>query len=314
MKSKPKVAVIVPCYNMAKYLSQCLDSVINQTLNDIEVICVDDGSTDETPAILAEYAARDSRITIISKKNAGVAAARNDAIRAARAEFICFMDPDDFYPTRDVLSAMYNGAHQHNVKVCGGEFAHFFEDTNTWNQDFCQNLDGYLFATDGGLDYREYQFDYGFHRFIFDREMLIRNNIFFAVYKRFEDPPVMVRAMITAGRFYALHKITYAYRCNHKRVVWDTQKAYDFLRGIIDNLTLAREYGLQRLANYTYDRFCGQMADIQNIHSPEVDTCMRTIRKMDKHKNRRQIYKILRKITIGAPHRYFKRRCMQFEI
>ena len=69
----PKVSVVIPCYNAQKYLRQCLDSVVNQTLRDIQIICVDDGSTDNTPLILAEYAGKDPRIKIISKSTKSTA-------------------------------------------------------------------------------------------------------------------------------------------------------------------------------------------------------------------------------------------------
>ena len=92
------LSVIVPVYNTEKYLRECLDSVINQTLKDIEIICINDGSTDRSLDILKEYALKDNRIKIIDKKNEGVAAARNDGIRIANGEFVCFMDSDDYYP------------------------------------------------------------------------------------------------------------------------------------------------------------------------------------------------------------------------
>ena len=90
--SAPAVSVIIPVYNTAEYLREALDSVLGQTLKDIEIIAVNDGSTDGSDAILQEYS---DRITVISKQNAGQAAARNDALRIARGEFIFFMDSDD---------------------------------------------------------------------------------------------------------------------------------------------------------------------------------------------------------------------------
>lgn len=90
-----KLSVIIPVYNVEKYLQATLDSVINQTLQDIEIICVDDGSTDSSPKILSEYAAHDSRIRIITQENAGQSSARNKGLAVANAELIAFMDSDD---------------------------------------------------------------------------------------------------------------------------------------------------------------------------------------------------------------------------
>ena len=93
----PRVSVIIPVYNTAPYLARCLDSVIGQTFKEIEIICVDDASTDRSLAILKEYAKKDQRITVIHlRKNKGVSNARNEGIKRARGEFIGFVDSDDF--------------------------------------------------------------------------------------------------------------------------------------------------------------------------------------------------------------------------
>lgn len=92
----PLISVIVPVFNMEQYLKKCLDSVTMQTFENIEIICIDDGSTDNSPAILAEYAARDSRIIIHTQRNAGLSAARNAGLRIARGEWITGLDSDDW--------------------------------------------------------------------------------------------------------------------------------------------------------------------------------------------------------------------------
>lgn len=90
------ISIIIPVYNVAAYLSQCLDSLINQTYRDIEIICVDDGSTDESPHILADYAEKDSRIQIIRQENRGLSGARNVGIERAQGEWMMFVDSDDW--------------------------------------------------------------------------------------------------------------------------------------------------------------------------------------------------------------------------
>jgi glycosyltransferase involved in cell wall biosynthesis len=91
----PKVSVIIPVYNVEKYLHACLDSVVNQTLTDIQIICVDDGSPDCCPQILDEYAAKDQRITVIHQQNVGIAGARNAAYPFIKGEYTLFVDSDD---------------------------------------------------------------------------------------------------------------------------------------------------------------------------------------------------------------------------
>lgn len=92
---QPKFSVIIPVYNAARYLCECLDSVVAQTFTDWEAICVDDGSTDESGAILDEYAAKDSRFCVIHQKNGGEGSARNAGLRAARGDVIAWVDADD---------------------------------------------------------------------------------------------------------------------------------------------------------------------------------------------------------------------------
>ncbi|MDR2409276.1 MAG: glycosyltransferase, partial [Bacteroidales bacterium] len=91
----PKVSIIIPVYNVEKYLAECLDSAIGQTLRDIEIICVDDGSTDHSPEILDEYVKKDSRITVLHQSNGGPSKARNTGIDIATGEYILFLDSDD---------------------------------------------------------------------------------------------------------------------------------------------------------------------------------------------------------------------------
>lgn len=90
-----KISVIVPVYNTEAYLAECLDSLIHQTWTDLEIICVNDGSPDNSAAILAKYAEKDSRIRVITQKNGGLSSARNSGLRAATGEYVCFVDSDD---------------------------------------------------------------------------------------------------------------------------------------------------------------------------------------------------------------------------
>ena len=97
VEQMPKVSVIIPVYNAEKYLRQCLDSVVNQTLREIEIICVDDGSTDGSLAILQEYAANDARIKVLTQKNQYAGVARNNGMAAAQGKYFAFLDADDYY-------------------------------------------------------------------------------------------------------------------------------------------------------------------------------------------------------------------------
>ena len=111
-----KVSVIIPVYNDEKYLRECLDSVVNQTLKEIEIICVDDGSTDGSLAILREYEARDKRITVLTQPHTNAGAARNHGLRHATGEYLSFLDSDDFFES-DMLETAYRRGKEQNAEI-----------------------------------------------------------------------------------------------------------------------------------------------------------------------------------------------------
>ena len=115
----PKVSVIIPCYNAERYLPHCLDSLTAQTLRDLEIICVDDGSVDSTPDILRQYARKDSRITVLIQENKNAGNARNNGLRIARGEYLSFLDADDFFEP-EMLEQMVMSAdrYQADFTVC----------------------------------------------------------------------------------------------------------------------------------------------------------------------------------------------------
>ena len=245
-----KVSVIIPVYNMGKFVAESLDSVLGQTLKEIEVICVDDGSTDESPKILAAYAAKDPRVKVITQKNQGVFAARNNALDVARGEFVIFMDPDDWYCDADALRTLYAEAVANKVKICGGEIVEMLERGKTKPLPPGYKP-SYTFRRGGFFEYSEFQYFGWYTRFVFDRMMLEENNIRFPPYTRYQDPPFLVKAMLAAGRFYALKRTFYAVRVEHKTINWKTngcRKLVDFMAGNSDIFRMAREHGMDMLA------------------------------------------------------------------
>lgn len=111
-----KISVIVPVYNVEKYLRECLDSIISQTLKDIEIICVNDGSTDNSLQILEEYAKKDNRILVVSKQNTGYGNTMNIGIDKARGKYINFVESDDFVDS-NMLEELYNLAEEKGLEV-----------------------------------------------------------------------------------------------------------------------------------------------------------------------------------------------------
>lgn len=160
----PKVSIIIPVYNVEKYLRNCLDSVIKQTLKDIEIICVDDESPDNCGTILDEYALKDNRIKVIHQKNKGVAVARNKGLDIALGDYIGFLDSDDMLDV-DFYEKLYNKAKKNKLDIVKGGVL----NTNYNNQIHISQLNN-LIQTNG-----KYCFTYEWWSAIY-RADLIKNN------------------------------------------------------------------------------------------------------------------------------------------
>ncbi|MBP3847839.1 glycosyltransferase [bacterium] len=113
----PKISVIIPIYNVEKYLRQCLDSVVNQTIKDIEIICVNDGSTDNSQAILNEYAKKDERFVVINQVNQGLSVARNNGLNSATGKYVAFIDSDDYLLNNNYFEKLYNACEKYNADI-----------------------------------------------------------------------------------------------------------------------------------------------------------------------------------------------------
>lgn len=127
-----KVSVVVPVYNVEKYLRTCLDFIVAQTLREIEIICVNDGSTDGSLAILEEYAKEDARIKIISQENRGLSGARNTGMDAATGEYVAFVDSDDWFYSLAALEELYERAKTFSLDLLRHRLICFNNETGTF--------------------------------------------------------------------------------------------------------------------------------------------------------------------------------------
>ena len=244
-----KISVIIPVFNAEKYLKECLESVLNQKLKEIEVIVVDDGSTDNSLQIVKNLREKDKRITILTQPNSGSGEARNFGLTLAKGEYIAFMDADDWYPDREVLALLYEKAKKNKAGICGGSFSHFKEGKLITK--FSGALSKYTFQKEGFVNYSDYQFDYGYHRFIYCRDLIALNKIKFPDLLRFQDPPFFIECMLKAEKFYAIPNVVYTYRKGQNTVNWTETKIKDLINGIIYELQASSENnlaGLHRLA------------------------------------------------------------------
>lgn len=135
INKKIKVSIVIPVYNVELYLKEALDSVINQTMKDLEIIIVNDGSTDNSLNIIKEYEKKDTRIKVINQKNKGLSEARNSGLKIARGKYIYFMDSDD-YIELDTLNSCYEEAEKNNL-----DFLFFDADSFTVEKIKINNID-----------------------------------------------------------------------------------------------------------------------------------------------------------------------------
>ena len=215
----PKISVVMPVYNVEKFLEQCLDSVINQTFKDIEIICVNDGSKDRSEEILNRYAESDSRIKVVNQANAGAAIARNKGIELASGEYLYIMDSDDFIEL-NMLETMYNKALETDseVVVCD---AHSFDNVRN---EIIRN-DYTLFKQFlpekkcfNAKEYPKYIFNYTagyFWNKLFKTSLIKDNNLFFPPeVKIFHDAFLTFTSLVLAKKqTYITDKFAY-YRVN----------------------------------------------------------------------------------------------------
>lgn len=128
MNNCPKFTVIIPVYNVAAYLSKCINSVLKQDFKQYEVILIDDGSTDESGKICDEFAKQDNRIVVIHQKNKGLSAARNMGIENANGEYILFLDSDDYWHDSSALNIIYSRLNVSNADILSFNYMKFCDD------------------------------------------------------------------------------------------------------------------------------------------------------------------------------------------
>ena len=227
------LSVIIPVYNIEDYLNECLDSVINQTLEDIEIICIDDGSTDNSPDILKEYSKKDKRIKIIIKENGGQATARNLGIKEAQGEYIAFVDSDDFIePT--MFEKLYTKAKDNNLDIAMCKIATYDNQT----EEIKDNVWYYMLGV-----FRDFEKDIFNHKDtkeftchiavtpynkIYKTTLLKENNILFPEGLIFEDEKFFYDTYLRAKRVSIVDEFLYYYRINRKGSTVDTIKDNDF--------------------------------------------------------------------------------------
>lgn len=267
---EPTVTIIVPVYNTANYLPDCLSSCMSQDLESIEILCIDDGSLDNSAVVVKEFAQRDERIRLFGQSHLGAAAARNLGLQKARGKYVSFMDSDDYYPTNQALRLLVEALRDSSVLVSGGSMCMDRDGVLDFDSLHGRELDSFSRAE--VVEYRDYQYDYDYTRYIYSREMLVKANIHFPPYLIFEDPPFFIRIMLEAGRFCTIPDSVYCYRHSlHDAKCWSVQQASDRLRGIIDCLKISHDRGYATLHRHVALQLAHEAPDSYVAHAENAE-------------------------------------------
>ncbi len=256
-----KISVIVPVYNVEKYLKECLDSIINQTLSDIEIICVNDGSTDNSLKILEEYALKDKRIKIINKENGGLSSARNAGLDVAKGKYLHFVDSDDYLDLK-CYEKLYNKIIEFDADFCQfgylyvdnnknvlnkTDFSEFFKDKNQCGVFNCTYEVQFPFSRSWGAPFR-----------LYNREYFIKNVKEFPVGRWYEDVSTGITGALCAKKIICLEEYLYYYRKTPSSIMRSTslnKKCFDILEAIKDVESMLKEMNLFNEFEHQFFKF-----------------------------------------------------------
>lgn len=206
------VSVVVPVFNTEKYLPRCLDSLSKQTLSDIEIICINDGSTDGSLKILEEYATKDARIKVLSQENSKQGAARNRGLEIAKGEFVTFVDSDDWIEP-DYCELLYNAAQKHNVNIAAATTVRNYDGKTKYHLKLTEEK--VYTDVNSIIQALEYNFNTSSKLYRFDKI----KNLRFEENVLYEDGPYTLKAFDIEKTMVTVPDAIYHYYSNPKSTV-----------------------------------------------------------------------------------------------
>lgn len=291
-----KVSVIVPVYNTERFVCDCIRSIQAQTIQNLEIIIVDDGSTDHSAEIIHNIMLKDDRIKYFHQENSGSGIARNLGLSAASGDYIAFLDSDDYYYENDALQKMVIACECNDVLICG---SYRIENKNgTYKETNFLRQWGDISPEGIVVDFIDYQNDFFYQSYIYKRSLIVDHNLLFPPYRRYQDPPFLLKAMDIAKKFCVIPVILHCYRKGHQNHAGNGRYISDILHGVKDNLTLAdQKYELIfadtiRRIDYMF------LQDIQRYWSEDVKVLVQEINDLyKKHYPDRGDMEIMTKLT-----------------
>lgn len=228
---KVLVSIIIPIYNVEKYLEKCIKSIINQTYRNLEIILINDGSTDESAKICEAYKEQDNRIIFINKKNGGAASAKNEGLKVAKGDYITFVDSDDFVEL-DMIEYMVNTIKKYNSDIVQCSFTNLYKNTEKFKQDKIIEqkigskdfLELFITKWDSSLFWNK----------LFKREVI--ENVFFKEGRCIDDEFFTYKCVINSKSIVTSNKIVYNYRMRKSGVMKSERSQKQILKDRVDYL------------------------------------------------------------------------------
>ncbi|WP_406532119.1 glycosyltransferase [Methanobrevibacter sp.] len=251
-----KISVIIPVYNDEEFIAECLESVINQTLKEIEIICVDDGSSDNSLEILKNFEKKDSRIKVFSKENGGSGSARNLGLTHARGKYIAFLDSDDYIVSNDAYQILFDEFEKSKVKMVSANLQVLSKNGIRYGTNDFQPIEELSIKKS-----EEYGIPWLFPKNLFDREFIVKNNIKFPNFRRGQDPVFLSNVLSRIDSYLEVPLNYYSYRTLGINKLDTSIKYYDYFNGFYEVFKILTS---QKRFEKTVNLFSEKLIAMQN--------------------------------------------------
>ena len=302
-----KISLIIAVYNAEEFLRECLDSVVNQTLKDIEIICVDDGSVDKSAQILEEYAKKDTRIKIITQKNSGLSMARNNAMKITKGQYIQFLDADDWI-NNNTCEILYNLANDNNLDMLQYSGVNFFnenyieQESKYWNFLYLPPKFRYKSFTLKDAYPFMHKMAVSSCLTIYKRKMIDDNKLEFPPHLCYEDNLFFIKSLFSAKKIGITKEKLYHRRLHSAQITQNYDKHYlDYIKITDLVLSFLKEQNISYILYNKYKKgylkSCISIYDnfntlLQNKYKEEYYTLLKKYKYNPKYRMLKQIFSI----------------------
>ena len=275
-----EISIIIPVYNAELFLKESLESVINQNFKNMEIICVDDGSTDKSLSILKKYSNKYDFIKVFSKQNEGSGKARNFAMDKASGKYIAFLDSDDIFLCKNALCDMYEVAFKNNADMVSANLKGI-----TLNGEIVENNILNTYDKKEVITANDYGIPWEFYKNIYKKSFLDENNIIFPDLLRGQDPVFLSKVLSNIDKIYTVAVDLYGYRYPKRRSLYkinNYQKRFDYIIQFKYCFDILNKAGLNNLAEKYLDRLYEFLDFSYNRYNADIEKIIHEVFKTHK--------------------------------